>query len=293
VTRLAYVAALAACAALAWQLARATNVFLVERRAYLPSPHPVPMPADAAEIGLRDISFPSRGGALLRGWYAPSRNRAAVILTHGSGADRRAVLADAHTLVRAGYGALLFDWPGQGESTGPVTWGRSERDALAGAIDAVARQPDVDPDRIGAIGFSDGGYITVQVAALDHRLRAVALEGTPSDLVEQTRAEYERGGLVPQLAASFALRVFGPDPREMRPIDVIRSIAPRAVLVVGGTADRTVPVAEARSLYAAAGEPKESLIVVGAGHGDYRRTQASPFDRALVDFFDRRLAPPR
>ena len=62
-------------------------------------------------------------------------------------------------LARHGYGVLIFDRRGEGESDGdpnPYAWNDGERDLLA-AIDFLKRRPDVEPDRIGGIGLSVGG----------------------------------------------------------------------------------------------------------------------------------------
>jgi dipeptidyl aminopeptidase/acylaminoacyl peptidase len=184
---------------------------------------------------------------------------------------------------------LLFDWPGQGESEGQVTWGPSERAALTGAIDFVVAQPGVDSQCIGAAGFSVGGYFVAQVAATDRRLSAVVLEATPTDLVEQTRAEYAGSGIGAQIGAALALRLHVSDPHAMRAVDVVHAIAPRPLLIVGGSDDRSVPPAMARRLYAAAREPKALWIIDGATHGEYETETGGKFGRRLVHFFERTL----
>jgi len=45
------------------------------------------------------------------------------------------------------------------------------------AVDALRLRDDVDPERIGMIGFSGGGMVASLAAALDERVRAVAIYG--------------------------------------------------------------------------------------------------------------------
>ncbi|MFP2907312.1 hypothetical protein ACLESD_20150 [Pyxidicoccus sp. 3LFB2] len=53
---------------------------------------PVVRPEATGELaGLEDVAFTNADGLTLRGWYVPSRNRAAVVLVHGF-ADNRAQL---------------------------------------------------------------------------------------------------------------------------------------------------------------------------------------------------------
>jgi alpha/beta superfamily hydrolase len=58
-------------------------------------------------------------------------------------------------LARHGYGVLIFDPRGTGESEGdPYRWG-GERDVKA-ALNYLRGRPDVDPQRIGGLGLSLG-----------------------------------------------------------------------------------------------------------------------------------------
>jgi len=129
-------------------------------------------PEQTGVPNLGAISFKTADGLRIAGWYAPSRNRAAVILTHGTNADRSVLLPEIHLLANAGFGVLAFDWPGNGESEGHVQWGEGERQALRAAVDWLAHRTEVDAHKIGGLGFSIGGYMMAQVAATDTRLHA-------------------------------------------------------------------------------------------------------------------------
>src|SRR5205823_5586685 len=85
--------------------------------------------------GLREISFAAAGDPTIAGWYAPSKNRAAVILVHGTEAERSALLPELRFLADSGFGVLAFDGPGQGASGGKTQWGVAERRAIGAAAD--------------------------------------------------------------------------------------------------------------------------------------------------------------
>lgn len=277
---------------LALQSYRALRAYRAEMACFRPHRAVVPLPDELGGAPApRPITFPTTDGTTVAGWYLPSRNRAAVVLAHGSGGDRRSVWPEARALAAAGYGALLFDFPGHGESSGVVRWGRGEQAAMTAAVDTLARQPEVDPAKLGVFGFSMGGHVAAQVAAKDARLRAVVLAGAPSDAELQTRNEYRRDGRLAVAVALWAVRKSGMDMAFERPVDVVGAIAPRRLLVIGGAADWIVVPEMTRSIYDAAREPKAMWLIEGADHGGFAKAAPEEYPRRIKAFFDEGLAP--
>jgi fermentation-respiration switch protein FrsA (DUF1100 family) len=62
--------------------------------------------------------------------------------------------------------------------------------------------------------------------------------------------------------------IVGADVTKARPIDIVARVAPRPLFLIHSADDdnATTPVAGARALYAAAGEPKELWIAPRGGH---------------------------
>ncbi len=234
---------------------------------------------------LEEVSFQSSDGIRLAGWYAPSHDRAAIVVTHGTNADRASVVGETRILARAGFGVLAFDWPGDGASGGSVHWNATERRALGAAIDWLGRRPDVDPTRLGGLGFSMGGYVMAQVAARDSRLRAVILLSAPADYAQLTHWQQRSWGVLSEAPADLALRNSGMPVTELRPVDVVRDISPRPLFVIGGDADSIVPPFMTRALYEAAQNPKSLWMVPGADHGGYARVAGDEYGSRLVQFF--------
>lgn len=212
-------AILGACvlAAGGWAVSRVARAYWIEWASLRPYIRAVIRPTDALGGRIEDVVFRSRDGHAVRGWYVPSRTGAAVVLCHGSESDRTGVLDEARALANAGLGVLLYDAPGTGETGGRPGFGAPERAALLGALDLLAARSDVDPARVGAYGFSLGGYTVAQVAAVDARVRAVVLAGTPADIAENTRAAFARGGRLAVFGALLAQRVAGIDTRTGQP----------------------------------------------------------------------------
>jgi len=244
-------------------------------------------PDDATLATLRDVEMIVGNGVHVRGWLVPSKTGAAIVLVHGAGADRRQLLPEAAILAAAGYGVLLFDLPGNGESEGG-RWQGLEQAATLAAVGALESQPETNRGRIGALGFSIGAAVVVDVAG-DPRLQAFALAGCFTDIEAHKRDDYRKWGPISQLPALWVDHRYAGELARLRPIDQIAAIAPRPLLLVAGDADGTVPLHHALKLFAAAGDPKALFVVRGADHGNYAAIAHDEYARRLVAFFDRAL----
>src|SRR3954454_196774 len=108
------------------------------------------------------VEFTTSDGLLLKGWYIPSKNRAAVIAFPG----RTGIQKQARMLARHGYGVLLFDRRGEGESEGDPNvfgWG-GDRDVVAAAAYLRSR-PDVARSRIRSRRALRGRGMVTRAAA--------------------------------------------------------------------------------------------------------------------------------
>jgi pimeloyl-ACP methyl ester carboxylesterase len=238
--------------------------------------------------GLTNVEFSGSAGTLLRGWYVPAKNRAAVIVTSGTSANRLDMQQDVRILAEAGFGVLAFDWPGTGQSGGAVNWGRPAVAALEAAVDYLVQRVDVDPKRIGALGFSIGGIETSVVASSDPRLRAVILEGTPPQTATSVVSN-SATQLLHHLPEVWAARLYGLPEGSVRPVELVGRIAPRAVFLIGGTRDIYANPQAMAQMCSATGEPKQCWVVPDAVHGGYADAAPSEYAARITGFFAREL----
>ncbi len=155
----------------------------------------------------------SEGGVILAGTLSvplDSGPHPAVVLVSGSGPqDRdeslfghRPFLVLAHHLTRSGIAVLRYDDRGVAESVGDFANATTEdfaTDALA-AVDYLINREDIDPNRVGIIGHSEGGIVAPIAATRSQRVAfIVSLAGTGisgRDLLElQTRLILEASEL--------------------------------------------------------------------------------------------------
>ena len=90
------------------------------------------------------------------------------------------MLPAARKLARDGYRVVLVDLRGCGRSSGEwISWGGIEIHDMSQLLDELHRRGLAD-DRVGVVGFSYGGSLGIQLAAVDRRVKAVvALRPSP------------------------------------------------------------------------------------------------------------------
>jgi len=251
----------------------------------------------AAHLGAAydNVSFTTSDGLRLRGWYIPSKNGAAVIAFPG----RRGPQQHARMLARHGYGVLLFDRRGEGASDGDGNlfgWG-GDRDILA-AVAYLKTRPDVEPGRIGGIGFSVGGELMLQAAAETPDLAAVVSEGAGTRWLAEEIDEFDtipgwRKWLdLPALAAKTAsLTVFSDTTPPPKLTDLVSKVDRPLYLIWapnGGNAETMTPV-----YYRLAQGSKTLWAIPDAKHVQGLRAHPVEYERRVIGFFDRELLTTR
>jgi pimeloyl-ACP methyl ester carboxylesterase len=262
-------------------------------------PHPVLGDRTPADVGLdfREVTFRSSDGVELAGWYVPSRNGAAVALLHGAGSTRTAVLDQAAVLAGHGYGVLLYDARGHGDSAGEgMDFGWWGEDDAAGAVDFLSDLPEVSPGRIGLVGLSMGGEQAIGAAGADGRVAAVVAEGATNRVAADKGflAAYGVRGEVQQQVDRLTYAVVDVLTDAPRPPSLRHSVAvatsrpdPTAfLLVVGGDADSETIAAE---FIAGDADGVRTWTVPGAGHVQGLRTAPDEWETRVVGFLDEAL----
>ena len=246
-----------------------------------------------ADLGVpyETVEFMTDDGLRLRGWYIPSQNRAAIISFPGRASSQK----PAKILARHGYGVLLFDRRGEGESQGdPNVFGwQGERDIRA-AVAFLQTRPDVDPMRIGGIGLSVGGEMMIEAAAESTELKAIVSEGASSRSVRDELAnpgskwKSVLGNGV--ATAGTALFTNNLPPESLK--SLVPRIAPRPVFFIYGERGQPMERTANEGFYAAATGPRALWEVPGSGHIGGIDSEPREYERRVVAFFDRALLRP-
>ena len=247
-------------------------------RAYVPEPQ--------LGAAFEEVSFTTSDGLRLQGWYVPSKNGAAVISFPG----RKGSQKPARVLAEHGYGVLLFDRRGEGESEGdPNAFGwRGPRDVEA-AVSYLQTRSDVDPNRIGGVGLSVGGEVMLQAAAETDSLAAVVSEGAG---VRSVREAVHVPGSVKVIMteifgiATLGTSIFASDLPPPSLIDLSSDISEPLFVIYSaeGQGGETI----SRQFYDAATGPKEVWEAPG-GHTGAIDAAPDEYERRVVAFFDKAL----
>jgi uncharacterized protein len=251
---------------------------------------------------VEEVSFPSAEDELpLSGWFFESTERLpapTILLCHGVWTGRRECLPMALRFHQAGYNVLCFDFRAHGLSAGRFTSvGQHETKDVLGAIGYLRGRPEVDPERIAVVGFSMGAVASIKAAARCPDIAAVVADSAYSDFVDAVRYSFGRVAVLPHYPfAPLALRcarwIVHADVSQLRPVDVIRDISPRPLLITHGGADAIVPVQHASLLFQAAEEPKELWITPGVGHVGTRDTDPDGYFSRIEAFLRKALVDP-
>jgi fermentation-respiration switch protein FrsA (DUF1100 family) len=89
----------------------------------------------------------------------------------------------------------------------------------------------------------------------------------------------------------FGQREAGVNIDNVRPVDIIGQVSPRAVFIVHGEQDNLIPVENAYRLYESARNPKEIFILKNAGHWGFMQAEPVEYPRRILGFLDKYLLP--
>ena len=247
------------------------------------------VPVDRVGAPHEDVTFTTSDGLRLRGWYVPSKNGAAVISFPG----RKGSQKPARLLARQGYGVLLFDRRGEGESDGdPNAWGWEGYRDVDAAVAFLERRPDVERGRIGGIGLSVGGEMMLEAAARSHGLKAVVSEGAGERSIREffdmtTGDKWLFASGYAGLTAGVSLFANHTPPPSLK--DLVGRIAPTPVFFIYGEHGQEGERNLNPQYFAAAHAPKQIWEVPGSGHVGGISAQPQKYDRRVTEFFDRIL----
>ncbi|MCH9829165.1 MAG: alpha/beta fold hydrolase [Gammaproteobacteria bacterium] len=268
---------------------------------------PAAMAAEIESLPLDNGEYRIPGTLTLPGRLQVASSCPAVLMLHGTGSNKDEVGGVykrlAGELARAGIASLRIDFAGTGDSSvdyRQYTLSGATRDARV-ALKALGEHVGVDPQRLGVLGFSQGGLIAQVLVVKQPDIRALATWSSVANdgigvfqpLFDEHLDQARRDGYA---VVNFPWR--GPLNFSLEWFDEVRASTALSdmagyhgrLLAIAGLADDAVPYEASLRLAEAAGSTDARVLLIkGADHIyhalDEDRSQIDEVIEQTVRFF--------
>lgn len=246
-------------------------------------------------IKFEDVSFQTKDGVTLSGWFMPSvaAGKKAIVLVHGHGGGRNEGMRYAKMLTEAGFNLVTFDLRVFSKSSKAfASMGYFEKLDVIAAVDFLVNVKKMES--IGVFGVSLGASTAILAMSEDTRIKSGIFNSGYANvadvLAEVGARDYglPRFPLIPMVMWISGLRT-GANMGEINAEDRIAAISPRPVFIMHCTADNFVPYSHGQRMYKAAKEPREMWSPECTKHVHEWNQFRAESERRVKEFFIRTL----
>jgi fermentation-respiration switch protein FrsA (DUF1100 family) len=239
-------------------------------------------------IPYQEIELTTKDGIKLAAWYTPhdaEGSGAVILVAHGYNGNRP---EDIYAmLAKHGYGVLAWDFRAHGQSGGDTcSLGYYEQLDVEAALDYALNQSDVE--HIGAWGGSMGAATVILTAAKHPEIEAVVSDSAFPSLEDVMRLNTPIKIMQPYVLF-FGEQLSGAKINQVRPVDEIGKISPRAVFIIDGWDGSAVAMNSPYRFFDAAGEPKQLWVEEGVPHLTMYTNDPKGYEKRVIGFFDEYL----
>jgi pimeloyl-ACP methyl ester carboxylesterase len=267
--------------------------------------------ADAEEVRFGTTDGLTLCGCYLRCKAVPRRGVILFGLEYGS--NRWSSVAYCDFLRDHGFDIFAFEPRCQGDSDSmvgyePLQWVTQHEVAdFQSALKYLKTRLDADPRGVGFFGISKGAAAGLLAAVSEVGVRCFVTDGvfaTHTTMLPYMRkwvAIYSHHYFIQRLLPDWCFGVFAKATlRRMRREKGLRfphleqalpQLAGRPLLMIHGGGDTYIKPAMAKALYELAGEPRDFWLVEGAKHNQALQVANGDYQKRVLEFFERHLAP--
>lgn len=245
--------------------------WFVESQVFFPDTTIEQTPLDL-DLPFEDIWFTSKDAVRLHGWLiSASSPKHLLLFCHGNAGNISHRLDNVRLLRNIGISVFIFDYRGYGSSQGHISEKGFYQDSEA-AYEVARKWAGQNGAKLVVFGRSLGGIAATHLGATK-KCDGLVLESTFTNMGAMARAHY------PLPFAETLLR------HRLNALDqIVRVRAP--ILFFHGDQDRIVPIKLGRELFKAAPNPKEFVVLPGAGHNDTYFVGGQDYFEKIKSFFN-------
>ena len=274
-----------------------TCLFLFFRQRHLilrPSSHISMQPnSEPFNLPYEDVKIPvSNSNEYLNGWWIPApspqeklaltnepariiKSPKVILYFYGAGGNKSYfnILARLKGLRQLGFSILVADYRGFGSSKGNFPSESQLYQDSQAALDYLLQVRRIPPQQIAIYGESLGGAIALNLAVNHPEVSGLIVQSSFTSMTETVKRTSWYGIFPIDLILT----------QRFDSIARVRSLQ-IPVLFIHGTADTVVPSDMSQKLYNAAPEPKQLLLVPGAGHFRIYQSGKNSYLQAIQRF---------
>lgn len=232
--------------------------------------------------------FPTTDGLQIEAWHFPVQQpHGCCLLFHGYSAAKSSLLREALAFRELGFEVLLVDFRGSGGSQGnQTTLGYREADDVRAAVNYA--RDHLQSRRCVLYGRSMGGVAVLRALAVNGVQADLAIIECPFDRLLHTVGRRFHAMGLPAFPSAELLVFWGSVQNNIHgfshnPLDYAEKID-CPTLILHGTADPQVSVAEVESVYARLRGPKRLHLFADLGHESYLKKAPAEWPAAIADF---------
>lgn len=232
--------------------------------------------SELAGVGKKDVYIPTVDGGRMHGWFFCRQGAPRVVLlSHGNSGNLDNIKWLIENLLLSGVSVLAYDYRGYGNSLGRATVESVADDGLC-AYDFLCGELGYESSSVILYGQSIGCAVTCHIMN-NRQCSGVILQSGFSSL----------RGVVAQRFPLLSLSRWVPDALDNASILSTNDHPP--LLLMHGTRDHVVPVANSHHMYEKAKGAKQLVLFPGAGHRLFPEADAG-HKQAVKDFVESLLA---
>ncbi|CAD5929804.1 Alpha/beta hydrolase domain-containing protein 17B [Planktothrix agardhii] len=225
-----------------------------------------------------ELKIPTPSGKIetVHCWWIPSEtnpNQKVIIDLHGNRNTIEGNIGYAEQFHQMGLSVLLVEYRGYGRSTNRFPSEKTVYQDVEAAWNYLVNERQINPHNIYVFGHSLGGAIAINLALKHTEIAGLIIESSFTNIREMIdyKKKYWMFPINLILTQKFD---------SLAKISALKM----PILLTHGTEDELIPKTMSEDLFNAAIEPKQLLIVAGAGHNNVRQVGGKEYWETVQQF---------